>query len=57
MSAFENPKVTNLTITGSSAKIYSKGVDKSSNSVAEQVSDFDVTDWSVTAVDGDYTLS
>ena len=57
MSAFEDPKLTNLTITGSSAKIYSKGVDKSSGSVAEQVSNFNVTDWSVSEVSGDYTLS
>lgn len=56
MSAFESPKLTNLTINGSTAKVYSKGVDQS-NSTAYSSPDMAGWTWSITDSSGDYTLS
>jgi len=57
MSAFENPKLSTLTISGVDRKIYSKGVDKNSSSPITDLTGLTGATWTLSGSSDDWTLN
>lgn len=57
MSAFEQPKITSLTINGTTATVYVKGVDQDASTGLAVSTDLTSASWTLADASGDYTLS